>query len=154
MVPLFYDSLTCAPTVCGALGSLEAPDFSGSHPPWVDADAARKPSDISRLGFIVTARQLSASEDAVNRTDDLPPQVMHALKAGRKVEAIKRLRESRGMGLAEAKDAVEAALLADPHPIRTHRAAAKNDSGMGRLIVVFVVLGACVAAYLFVSGSG
>ncbi len=90
----------------------------------------------------------------MNRADDLPPQVMHALKAGRKVEAIKLLRQARGIGLADAKDAVESVLLAQPRGTTPHRAAAKNDSGMGRLVVVFAVLGACLAAYLYLSGVG
>jgi len=81
--------------------------------------------------------------------EDLPPQVMHALKAGRKIEAIKLLREARGIGLAEAKDAVDQVSLSKPHPEHAHRAAAKNDSGIGRLLLVFVVLGVCLAAYLF-----
>jgi len=85
----------------------------------------------------------------MDHREDLPPQVMHALKAGRKIEAIKLLREARGIGLAEAKDAVDRVSLAQSHPTHSHRAAAKNDSGIGRLVLVFVVLGACLAAYFF-----
>lgn len=39
----------------------------------------------------------------------LPPEVAEALRQGNKVEAIKRLREQTGLGLKEAKDAIEAA---------------------------------------------
>lgn len=39
----------------------------------------------------------------------LPPQVMQALLAGHKIEAIRLLREQTGLGLKEAKEAVEAA---------------------------------------------
>ena len=85
----------------------------------------------------------------MDHREDLPPQVMHALKAGRKIEAIKLLREARGIGLAEAKDAVDRASVERSHPAHSHRAAAKNDSGMGRLLLVFVVLGAFLAAYFF-----
>lgn len=38
----------------------------------------------------------------------LPPDVLEALQQGRKIEAIKRLREATGLGLKEAKDMVEA----------------------------------------------
>jgi len=38
---------------------------------------------------------------------DLPPPVLAALQRGQKIEAIKLLRELRGMGLKEAKEAVE-----------------------------------------------
>lgn len=41
-------------------------------------------------------------------TDSLPADVVEAWRAGHKVEAIKRLRESTAMGLAEAKAAVDA----------------------------------------------
>ena len=37
----------------------------------------------------------------------LPPEVVEALRKGNKIEAIKRLREATGVGLAEAKGAVE-----------------------------------------------
>jgi len=89
----------------------------------------------------------------MKRTEELPPQVMHALKAGRKIEAIKLLREARGIGLAEAKDAVDSVLLTQPPTAQLHRAAAKNDSGIARLVTVFVVLGACLAGYFYLSGS-
>ncbi len=40
--------------------------------------------------------------------NELPPEVQAALARGQKIEAIKLLREARGMGLKEAKEAVEA----------------------------------------------
>ena len=40
-------------------------------------------------------------------TADLPEPVVEAIAAGRTVDAIKRLREATGMGLAEAKAVVE-----------------------------------------------
>jgi ribosomal protein L7/L12 len=39
--------------------------------------------------------------------DILPPDVLEALKAGNKIEAIKRLRGMTGLGLKEAKDWIE-----------------------------------------------
>ena len=42
------------------------------------------------------------------RPDFLPPNVVEALKLGRPVEAVKRLRKATGMGLAEAKSVVDA----------------------------------------------
>jgi ribosomal protein L7/L12 len=39
----------------------------------------------------------------------LPAEVKDALEKGNKIEAIKRMREARGVGLKQAKDAVEAA---------------------------------------------
>lgn len=38
----------------------------------------------------------------------LPPDVLAALQRGNKIEAIKLMRQATGLGLKEAKDAVEA----------------------------------------------
>jgi hypothetical protein len=38
----------------------------------------------------------------------LPPEVVAAIESGRRIDAVKLLRESRGLGLAEAKEAVDA----------------------------------------------
>jgi ribosomal protein L7/L12 len=47
----------------------------------------------------------------------LPPEVIQALERGQLIEAIKLLRQARGLGLAEAKHAVEAhARGAQPRP--------------------------------------
>ncbi|WP_439887758.1 hypothetical protein ACSX1C_00435 [Pseudomonas sp. MBLB4123] len=48
------------------------------------------------------------------RRDELPPEVLEALRRGRKIEAIKRLREARGLDLREAKQEVEAFLQVHP----------------------------------------
>ncbi|HEX3125990.1 MAG TPA: hypothetical protein VH394_01550 [Thermoanaerobaculia bacterium] len=40
--------------------------------------------------------------------DWLPPEVISAIESGQTIEAVKLLRESRGLGLAEAKEAVDA----------------------------------------------
>ena len=48
-----------------------------------------------------------------NSTEPLPPEVVDALRRGNKIEAIKRLRTATGLGLAEAKDRIEAHDLAD-----------------------------------------
>ena len=39
--------------------------------------------------------------------DILPPEVLAAVKAGNKIEAIKQLRRVTGLGLAQAKDWIE-----------------------------------------------
>jgi hypothetical protein len=40
--------------------------------------------------------------------DPIPPEVAESIFAGRKIEAIKRLREHGALGLKDAKDRVEA----------------------------------------------
>jgi hypothetical protein len=42
-----------------------------------------------------------------NPIDSLPPDVVEAWRSGNKIEAIKRLRQATGVGLAEAKSAVD-----------------------------------------------
>lgn len=46
--------------------------------------------------------------------DEMPTQVVAALEKGRKIEAIKQLRETRGLGLQQAKAEVDAYLHAHP----------------------------------------
>lgn len=48
--------------------------------------------------------------------DDLAKRIADLLLVGKKIEAIKLLREATGMGLAEARDAVEAAERGAPLP--------------------------------------
>lgn len=47
----------------------------------------------------------------------LPADVIDALQRGNTIDAIKLLRTSRGMGLKEAKDAVDAYRHGDPDPL-------------------------------------
>ena len=44
----------------------------------------------------------------------LPPDVIDALQRGQVIEAIKRLRQATGLGLKQAKDAVDARQLGQP----------------------------------------
>src|SRR5688500_8090207 len=55
-------------------------------------------------------------EDRKKILDALPPGVADALRRGQKIEAIKRLRESRSVGLAEAKSILDALLDSKPQP--------------------------------------
>ena len=55
-------------------------------------------------------------EDRKKILDSLPPGVADALRRGQKIEALKRLRESRSLGLAEAKSLLDALLDARPQP--------------------------------------
>ncbi len=47
--------------------------------------------------------------DAGSAADPITPEIAAAIRAGRKIEAIKLYREAHGVGLKEAKDAVDAA---------------------------------------------
>ena len=76
----------------------------------------------------------------MNSTTDLPDQVVSAIHAGRKIEAIKLLREARGLGLKEAKHAVDAY-------VRENLSVQQPQSGSNGLIIVVIVI--LVLVWLF-----
>lgn len=77
--------------------------------------------------------------------DSLPPEAVEALRSGRKLEAIKLLRKRRGVGLREAKEAVEAYARSDPH-LEAKRGTV-SASGVGRLLLLAVAIGLAYLAY-------
>lgn len=80
----------------------------------------------------------------MNPSAPLPQAALSALQQGRKIEAIKLVREAEGLGLKEAKDRVEAYVAGDP--MLKERLAAESAGGLrGCLIAVaLLVLGAIV----------
>jgi hypothetical protein len=86
---------------------------------------------------------------AAHAPNPLPPDVIAAARNGHKIDAIKLLREHTGMGLREAKEAVDAL---DVDSSLRHRNS--GDSGPRRAIK-FVVLGIVVMLllYFFVSAA-
>ncbi|WP_250657508.1 ribosomal protein L7/L12 [Alkalimarinus coralli] len=77
----------------------------------------------------------------MNTNSELEPEVIAALSRGKKIEAIKALREARGIGLKEAKEQVEAYAIA--HNL-DNVSVQKVSSNNGVVMVVFLA----VAAYL------
>ena len=53
-------------------------------------------------------RKSDIAADLMNQPQELPAHVIDAVRRGNKIEAIKLLREHAGIGLKEAKDAVDA----------------------------------------------
>ena len=74
----------------------------------------------------------------MNDKNEMPADVVAAINANNKIEAIKLLREQRNIGLKEAKDAVEA-YIGESAAFSQH-APAKSGSGMGRWIIIALVL--------------
>ena len=62
-------------------------------------------------------------------SDQLPASVLSAIDSGNKIEAIKLLREQTGLGLKEAKDAVEAMTMPKPGMTRNFPTVEKPASG-------------------------
>lgn len=80
---------------------------------------------------------------------DLPPEVTQAIKEGRKIVAIKLLREATGMGLANAKVVVDRATARlAPRPPR--QAVMRDYNPINtRLVVTLLVVAAAFIAYRY-----
>ena len=84
----------------------------------------------------------------------LPQSVRDAMDAGRKVEAIRLLREQTGQGLRDAKEAVEvyAASTATGDPEWSPGAVAKSGNGWSLAVVLLLV--AALLYFLFGGAVG
>lgn len=83
----------------------------------------------------------------MNPSAPLPQAALTALQQGRKIEAIKLVREAEGLGLKEAKDRVEAYVAGDP--MLRERLAAEASGGLrGCLIAVALLAVGAVAFFL------
>lgn len=89
----------------------------------------------------------------MNQEAELPEDVVEALRANRKIEAIKLLRGHRGIGLKEAKDIVDghAADNVDDRPPSARRQAPRGESSLGRFILACLVGAAAYGLYYFIS---
>lgn len=76
-----------------------------------------------------------------NNRGEMPPEVIAALGRGHKIEAIKLLRESRGLGLKEAKEAVEAHVREQPDLQRSRSVVGASRHGLLFWLVLIVLLG-------------
>lgn len=87
------------------------------------------------------------------RQSVLSAEAITALERGNRIEAIKITRESTGLSLKEAKDAIDAYLAANPAvKQRSQAAAATQIAGFKRGLLWVVVIAVVVVAYLFTSG--
>ena len=85
----------------------------------------------------------------MNDESELPDDVQAAISANRKIEAIKLLREHRKIGLKEAKDIVDAYIAG--HPSLAANTPPRSDTGIGRVVLVCLVLALAYAGYRFLS---
>jgi ribosomal protein L7/L12 len=83
----------------------------------------------------------------MNSEIELPEDVVAEIEANRKVTAIKLLRKHMGIGLKEAKELVDAYIEKNP-PASTPRVA-KTDTGIGRIIILIIGVGAIYGLYKF-----
>lgn len=84
--------------------------------------------------------------------DDLPPDVIRAIEQGKKIEAIKLLREATGLGLANAKVLVDKA--ARKHGVKP-RPPIMTEEGpnVGRLLKALLIVAAAFAFYRYYTGA-
>lgn len=73
---------------------------------------------------------------------------MRALMKGQKIQAIKIVREEKGIELMEAKELVEAAIASDPVIQAEMRNARRNSSGW---VWVLILIVAGIAAWFFLA---
>jgi hypothetical protein len=86
-----------------------------------------------------------ASNQASGTT--LPPEVVELALAGQRIDAVKLLRERTGMGLREAKDAVDA-VAAGVTPRLQNDGGAVND-GLSRVPQYAIIAMVVIAALYF-----
>jgi hypothetical protein len=91
----------------------------------------------------------------------LPPEAAQALARGRKIEAIKLVRQHTGLGLKDAKDLVEAHERDGPEPpsgdsplAAMGRAPGEQPRGSGAAGFVVAVVVLAALGYWLLKGSG
>jgi len=92
------------------------------------------------------------SSEVVISANELPPAVIEAIRAGHKIEAIRLLRESENLGLANAKVLVESAWRTHG-PARQYVSFEDQPRGLSRLGKSLAMLLAATAAWYFYYGS-
>ena len=85
----------------------------------------------------------------MNYTDlEISDDVIAAANAGRKIDAIKILREQTGLGLAEAKDVVDRLARAHEGASGEHRPLAE-EGGAGGMIKLVILIAAILGVYFY-----
>ena len=86
----------------------------------------------------------------MNAPPSLSSQAIAALQSGNKIEAIKLVREATGLGLKEAKDAVDA--YVDAHPDLAAQLEARGSAAKSLLSWIFMTIVAIAAIVYFWPG--
>ena len=85
-------------------------------------------------------------------TEQMPPAAVAALHQGNKIEAIKIVRQERGIGLKEAKDTVELYVQGDPLLQNKFAAAQAGNKRSCLLWLTILIALALIGYYLFSKG--
>jgi hypothetical protein len=92
------------------------------------------------------------SSEIVINDNELPPEVVKAITQGRKIEAIKLLREATGLGLANAKVLVDRAVRRHEQ-INPQMSNMTQESNNGRLLGMMLFLLLTFGLYRFFTGA-
>jgi hypothetical protein len=84
--------------------------------------------------------------------NDLPPDVIRAIEQGRKIEAIKLLREATGLGLANAKVLVDKAGRVHA-PRNPQPKIVDEQPNIGRLLKTLLFVALAFAFYRYYAGA-
>ncbi len=79
---------------------------------------------------------------------EVSDQVIAAIEAGRKIEAIKTLREETGLGLSEAKDAVDS-LTRAKRGESGEAPGMTEEGGAGGMIKMLVIIAVVLGVYFY-----
>jgi hypothetical protein len=79
-------------------------------------------------------------------------EIIAAVDSGNKIEAIKRLREETGLGLKEAKDAIDA-LVRERRGDPAVAVGMSEEGGAGGMIRLIIVVAVLLAAYVYFFSS-
>lgn len=82
---------------------------------------------------------------------ELPEDVIAAIEAGRKIEAIKLLRDQWDLDLVTAKETVEAYAAARPGAPQPN--VVSTDSGLPRFILLLIVVAIGYFVYRYLAGA-
>ncbi len=83
---------------------------------------------------------------------ELSPEIFQLLAQGRKIEAIKLIREETGLGLAEAKELAEA-ISGHRGPDTTPPPAMKEEGGAAGILAIFAAVLIAFLLYVFFLGD-
>ena len=92
------------------------------------------------------------SSEVIVTENELPPEVLDAIRDGRKIEAIKLLREAKGLGLANAKVLVDRASQTYG-PKRVIPSFADQRQWWGQFTTLLITLLVVFVAYYFYTGG-
>ncbi|MDR2111500.1 MAG: ribosomal protein L7/L12 [Candidatus Accumulibacter sp.] len=96
-------------------------------------------------------RETGARSSPATTSGRLPENVIAALTRGEKIEAIRRLRKATGLGLKDARDAIESARI---RPRRRAPVEVPKSGNTAWFAAYLIVAIAGIVAYHFLRGGG